>query len=84
MEVRIRYMEPWVVKKIDELAKQKQMTRQEFLHAQLTQMAIFHQEDERVQRLEELVASNLHVMERCATSMQTMNALIGDETEPSS
>ncbi|QQK77829.1 hypothetical protein HUG15_21105 [Salicibibacter cibarius] len=84
MEIRIRYMEPWAVKKIDELAKEKQMTRQEFLHGQLMQMAIFHQEDERVQRLEHLVQSNLQVMERCADSMQTMNALIGEEPEPTS
>ncbi|AXF56758.1 hypothetical protein GCM10008935_18360 [Alkalibacillus silvisoli] len=84
MDIVIRNVEPRAIQKVEELAKEQGISREQFLRERIMKMAQFYMEDQRVQRLEALVASNLQVMERCADSMQTMNALIGDEPEPSS
>lgn len=84
MDVVIRNVEPRAIQKIEELAKEQGVSREQFLRERIMQMAQFYIEDQRVQRLEDLVKSNLEVMDRCADSMQTMNALVSEETEPSS
>ena len=83
MDVVIRNIEPRAIQKIEELSKEQGVSR-ELLRERIMQMAQFYIEDQRVQRLEELVKSNLEVMDRCADSMQMMNALVGEEAEPSS
>ena len=84
MDVVIRNIEPRAIQKIEELSKEQGVSREQFLRERIMQMAQFYIEDQRVQRLEELVKSNLEVMDRCADSMQMMNALVGEEAEPSS
>lgn len=85
MEVRIRYMEPETVKKIDRLAKEQGMKRQEFLHTRLNQLAVFDEENEREKRLEDIVQKNIQTMEHCYTAINEMNDLMqfenpGDDT----
>ncbi|MYL65509.1 hypothetical protein GLW07_19300 [Bacillus hwajinpoensis] len=72
MEIRIRYMDPRTVQRIDELAKEKGMSRQEFLHAQLHQLAVFREENEREKRLNQLVDRNIQTMTHCYTAIREM------------
>ncbi|UOQ94045.1 hypothetical protein MUO14_03485 [Halobacillus shinanisalinarum] len=85
MDVRVRYMDPKTVQLIDELAKEKGMSRQEFLHAKLHQLALFHEENHREQRLQQLVDRNIQTMAHCYTAIREMNDLLqfeepGEET----
>lgn len=76
MEIRIRYMDPKTVQKIDELAKEKGLSRQEFLHAQLSQLAVFQEENDREQKLQQLVDRNIQTMAHCYTAIREMNELL--------
>ncbi|UOR12024.1 hypothetical protein [Halobacillus amylolyticus] len=76
MEIRIRYMDPKTVQKIDEFAKEKGVSRQEFLHAQLHQLAVFREENNREQRLQQLVDRNIQAMAHCYTAIREMNDLL--------
>ncbi|MCP3028775.1 hypothetical protein [Halobacillus sp. A5] len=76
MEVRIRYMDPKAVQRIDELAEEKGLSRQEFLHAQLHQLAVFREENHREQRLQQLVDRNIQTMAHCYTAIREMNDLL--------
>ncbi|UOQ91497.1 hypothetical protein MUO14_12975 [Halobacillus shinanisalinarum] len=76
MEIRIRYMDPKTVQKIDELAKEKGVSRQEFLHAQLHQLAVFKEENNREQRLKQLIDRNIQTMAHCYTAIREMNDLL--------
>ncbi|SFK48771.1 hypothetical protein SAMN04487936_11540 [Halobacillus dabanensis] len=76
MEVRIRYMDPKTVQRIDELAYEKGLSRQEFLHSQLHQLAVFREENNREQRLQQLVDRNIQTMAHCYTAIREMNDLL--------
>ncbi|PEI89828.1 hypothetical protein COM11_15930 [Bacillus pseudomycoides] len=86
MEIRIREVDPIAVKKIDEMAKRKGLSRQRFLKGQIEMIAFFQQQNKREMELENLIQKNIHVMNDCYNEMQKMNAFIqmmmqGDENE---
>ncbi|WP_431800068.1 hypothetical protein [Halobacillus andaensis] len=76
MEIRIRYMDPKTVQRIDELANEKGLSRQEFLHTQLHQLAVFQEENNREQRLQQLVDRNIQTMAHCYTAIREMNEFL--------
>ena len=55
MEIKIRNVDPIAVKKIDEMAKEKKISRQEFLKGQLETLAFFREQVEREHELESLI-----------------------------
>jgi len=84
MEIKIRNVDPIAVKKIDEMAKEKKISRQEFLKGQLEMLAFFHEQTNRELQLENMLEKVLQMMGQCSVTMENMNSLMhelmgGDE-----
>ncbi|MCM3541161.1 hypothetical protein [Priestia endophytica] len=54
MEIKVRNVDPVAVKKIDELAKEKGISRQEFFKGQMEMLAFFREQTTRELHLENL------------------------------
>ncbi|MEG7835299.1 hypothetical protein [Bacillus cereus] len=76
MEIRIREVDPIAVKKIDEIAKRKGLSRQKFLKDQIEMLAFFQQQNKREMELENLIEKNIHMMSDCYSVMEKMNEFI--------
>ncbi len=76
VEIRIREVDPIAVKKIDEIAKRKGLSRQKFLKDQIEMLAFFQQQNKREMELENLVEKNIHMMSDCYSEMKKMNEFI--------
>ncbi|CAM4147638.1 hypothetical protein [Bacillus paramycoides] len=76
MEIRIREIDPIAVKKIDEIAKRKGLSRQKFLKAQIEMLAFFQQQNKREMELENIIQKNIHMMNDCYGEMKKMNEFI--------
>ncbi|MED1107828.1 hypothetical protein [Bacillus paramycoides] len=76
MEIRIREVDPIAVKKIDEIAKRKGLSRQKFLKDQIEMLAFFQQENKREMELENIIPKNIHMMNDCYSEMKKMNEFI--------
>jgi len=84
MEIKVRNVDPIAVKKIDEMAKRKNISRQEFLKGQLETLAFFHEQTNRELQLENMLEKVLQMMGQCSVTMENMNSLMhelmgGDE-----
>ncbi|WP_240671830.1 transposase, partial [Bacillus thuringiensis] len=55
MNLKIRDVDPVALKKIDEMAKKKGISRQKFLKAQIEMLAFFQQQNKREMELENLI-----------------------------
>ncbi|MFL0498810.1 hypothetical protein [Priestia megaterium] len=73
MEIKVRNVDPIAVKKIDEMAKRKNISRQEFLKSQLEMLAFFHEQTNRELQLENMLEKVLQMMGQCSTTMENMN-----------
>ncbi len=80
MEIKIRYIDPVALKKIDKIAKEKKISRQEFLKGQIETLAVFQEQKDREAELELLIDRNIKMMERCAVAIETINGFIRDMT----
>lgn len=76
VEIRIREVDPIAVKKIDEIAKRKGLSRQKFLKDQIEMLAFFQQQNKREMELENLIEKNIHMMSDCYKAMEKMNEFI--------
>ncbi len=76
VHLKIRDIDPVAVKKIDEIAKRKGLSRQKFLKAQIEMLAFFQQQNKREMELENLVEKNIHMMSDCYSAMEKMNGFI--------
>jgi hypothetical protein len=76
VEIRIREVDPIAVKKIDEIAKRKGLSRQNFLKDQIEMLAFFQQQNKREMELENLIQKNIHMMNDCYSEMKKMNEFI--------
>ncbi|MFE6139344.1 hypothetical protein [Bacillus sp. NPDC057893] len=76
MEIRIREVDPIAVKKIDEIAKRKGLSRQKFLKDQIEMLAFFQQQNKREMELENIIQKNIHMMSDCYNEMKKMNEFI--------
>ena len=84
MEIKVRNVDPIAVKKIDEMAKRKNISRQEFLKGQLETLAFFYEQTNRELQLENMLEKVLQMMGQCSTTMENMNDIMhelmgGDE-----
>ncbi|MFP3668409.1 hypothetical protein SB717_25020 [Priestia sp. SIMBA_032] len=84
MEIKVRNVDSIAVKKIDEMAKRKNISRQEFLKSQLEMLAFFHEQTNRELQLENMLEKVLQMMGQCSTTMENMNGIMhelmgGDE-----
>ncbi|MDM8150036.1 hypothetical protein [Priestia megaterium] len=84
MEIKVRNVDPIAVKKIDEMAKRKNISRQEFLKGQLETLAFLHEQTNRELQLENMLEKVLQMMGQCSSTMENMNDIMhelmgGDE-----
>ncbi|RAS76685.1 hypothetical protein [Priestia endophytica] len=85
MDIIVRNIDPTAVKKFDELAKEKGISRQEFLKGQLETLAFFREQTNRELQLENMLEKVLQMMGRCSNTMENMNDIMhelmgGDES----
>ena len=82
MEIRVRKMDAAAVKKIDQLAKEIGISREEFLRRQLNTMAFHHFNQDKENQYNELIQQNMVIMEHCMEVMQqyheTIQELMGN------
>jgi ribosome biogenesis protein Nip4 len=77
VEIRIREVDPIAVKKIDEIAKRKGLSRQKFLKDQIEMLAFFQQQIKREMELENIIQKkNILMMNDCYSEMKKMNEFI--------
>lgn len=81
MEIKIRNVDPFVVKTFDELAKKRSISRQELLNSILTKVAYEHGMNEKETLLEMLVQKNIHAMEKMADKVEQLENLLSDLME---
>ncbi|MFP3888042.1 hypothetical protein U8V97_21600 [Priestia filamentosa] len=62
MEIKVRNVDPVAVEKIDEMAKEKGILRQEFLKGQLKMLAFFREQTTRERYLENLIDENIEII----------------------
>ncbi|MGG1218260.1 hypothetical protein ABE236_12485 [Priestia endophytica] len=84
MDIIVRNIDPTAVKKFDELAKEKGISRQEFLKGQLETLAFFREQTNRELQLENMLEKVLQMMGQCSNTMENMNDIMhelmgGDE-----
>ncbi|USL39588.1 hypothetical protein [Priestia megaterium] len=80
MDILLRDIDPTAVKKIDEIAKEKKISRQEFLKGQVETLAVFQEQKVREAELENIIYKNIKMMEKCAVVIETINGFIRDMT----
>jgi len=78
MDILLRDIDPTAVKKIDEIAKEKKISRQEFLKGQVETLAVFQEQKDREAELENIIYKNIKMMEKCAVAIETINGFIQD------
>jgi len=76
VEIRIREVDPIAVKKIDEIAKRKGLSRQKFLKDQIEMLVFFQQQHKREMELENIIQKNIRMMNDCYGEMKKMNEFI--------
>jgi hypothetical protein len=76
MDIIVRNIDPTAVKKFDELAKEKGISRQEFLKGQLETLAFFREQTNRELQLENMLEKVLQMMGQCSTTMENMNDIM--------
>lgn len=83
MEVKIRNVEPAAVKKIDELARKKGLSRNEYLKNVVEDFSILEMKDNHVDRMEKQLAANSLLMEKTSNTLDelvsVLKELIDDE-----
>ena len=80
MDILLRDIDPTAVKKIDEIAKEKKISRQEFLKGQVETLAVFQEQKDREAELENIIYKNIKMKEKCAVAIETINGFIRDMT----
>ncbi|MEI2311993.1 hypothetical protein [Bacillus nitratireducens] len=76
MNLKIRDIDPVALKKIDEIAKRKGVSRQKFLKAQIEMLTFFQQQHKREMELENIIQKNIRMMNDCYGEMKKMNEFI--------
>ena len=69
------------LKKIDEIAKEKKISRQEFLKGQIETLAVFQEQKDREAELENIIDQNIKMMEKCAVAIETIEDTLVKERE---
>lgn len=76
VDIIIRNVDATAVKKLDELAKKKGISRQEFLKGQIETLAFFREQTTRELHLQNLINKNIQAMENCYEVMERMNVFL--------
>jgi len=81
MDLLLRNIDPVAVKKFDEMAKKKSISRQEFLKSVLEKVAYEKEQNEKEARLEMIISKNVLVMEEMTNAVSRLEKLLSELTE---
>ena len=81
MEIKIRNVDPVAVKKIDEMAKRKKVSRQEYLKTLVEKIAYDKEVSEKEARLEMVISKNTELMGDMINSMERMEKIMSELIE---
>ncbi|MCQ6531181.1 hypothetical protein [Bacillus mycoides] len=76
MDIKIRNLNPVAIKRLDEIAKKKKISRQEFLKGQIETLAFYQEQQSRELYLQQLLEKNIYAMESCFEAVKEMNAFL--------
>lgn len=76
MDIFLRNIDSVAMQKVDALAKENGMSRQQFLKEQFEVLAFFDEQLEREKRLEAIIDQNIEMMKQCTISIEKMNDII--------
>lgn len=76
MDIFLRNIDPVAMKKIDEMAKKKSISRQELLKAVIEKVAYEKEQNEKDMRMEMIISKNIFVMEKMAESVERLENLM--------
>lgn len=81
MEVRIREVNPVIVKTIDELARKNNQSRQVYLKKQIELLATDYMQSEKISHLEKQLQANTLTLKEVAKAINRMNSIIEELME---
>ncbi|RXZ02136.1 hypothetical protein [Fictibacillus sp. S7] len=81
MEIKIRNIDPIALKKIDETAKKKSISRQEYLKSVIEKTAYDPEANEQIKHLELIIEKNAYVMEEATKSINRLENLLAELLE---
>ncbi|MGG3523720.1 hypothetical protein ABES33_28900 [Bacillus pseudomycoides] len=76
MDIKIRNLSPVAIKRLDEIAKKKNISRQEFLKGQIETLAFYQEQQNRELYLQQLLEKNIYAMESCFEAVKEMNTFL--------
>ncbi|MCR8860681.1 MULTISPECIES: hypothetical protein [Bacillus] len=76
MDIKIRNLSPVAINRLDEIAKKKNISRQEFLKGQIETLAFYREQQNRELYLQQLLEKNIYAMESCFEAVKEMNAFL--------
>jgi hypothetical protein len=81
MDIILRNIDPVAVKKIEEMAKKKSISRQEFLKAAVEKIAYEPEQNERELQLELVIKKNNQIMSNAIQTIERFENLLLELTE---
>ncbi|WP_375090931.1 hypothetical protein ACDZ29_12270 [Peribacillus sp. RS7] len=81
MDIFLRKIDPVAMKKIDEIAKRKSISRQEFLKSIVEKVAYEPEQNEKEMRLEWIISKNINAMEKMIDKVDQLESLLCDLME---
>ena len=81
MDLLLRNIDPVAVKKFDEMAKKKSISRQEYLKSVLEKVAYEKEQNEKEARLEMIISKNIIVMEQMTNAISRLENLLSELME---
>ncbi|WP_330502014.1 hypothetical protein V2I71_01860 [Peribacillus frigoritolerans] len=81
MNILLRNLDPVAMKKIDELAKRKSISRQEFLKSIVEKVAYEPDINENELRLERIINMNFQIMKEATSTINRFENLLVELTE---
>ncbi|MBK5502202.1 hypothetical protein [Peribacillus sp. TH14] len=81
MDIFLRNIDPVAMKKIDEMAKRKSISRQEFLKSIVEKVAYEPEINENEFRLESIIKMNFQIMKEATSTINRFENLLVELTE---
>lgn len=81
MDIFLRNVDPIAVKKFDEMAKKKSISRQELLKSVIEKVAYEPERNENEMRMEMIISKNILVMEEMMKTVKSFEDLMIDLME---
>ena len=81
MDVFLRNIDPIAVKKFDEMARKKSISRQELLKAVIEKLAYEKEQTEKDMRTEMIISKNILVMQKMTEAAERLENLMNELME---